>query len=82
MSAVPQAKNQLVRCLYQLTCAGVANSVTADREIRRRAGLVLAARIVHRTASAALGGEAELRAVIAPSAEARTLLLLIGGAAL
>jgi hypothetical protein len=68
MNATAQAKNQLVRCLYQLTCAGAANSVTSDREIRRWAGPVLAARIVHKTGKAALGGEAKLSAVIAPAA--------------
>jgi hypothetical protein len=66
MSAVSRAKNQLVRCLYQLTCAEAANSVPMGREICRRVSLVAASRAI-RMARAALGGEATLRAVIAPA---------------
>ncbi len=38
MSALSRVKNQLVRCLYQLTCAGAANSVTSrEKSVAGRA---------------------------------------------
>jgi hypothetical protein len=80
MSAIFQAKNQLVRCLYQLTGEYGPSSVTLGREICRWGTPVLAARFVRRTKNAALGGEATLRAAIAPSAKARKFLPS-GGAA-
>lgn len=72
MSGLSGAKNQLVRCLYQLTCAEAANSVPSGREICRKVSLVLASRAMG-MARAALGGEATLRAVTAPAAGRHTL---------
>ena len=79
MSAIFKAKNQLVRCLYQLTGENGPSSVTLGREICRGAAVILVARFVRRMKNAALGGEATLRADIAPSAKAQ-MLLPSGGA--